>query len=283
MSEKRGGINLRPSEPDGEGSRTDLTDLPNAATPSNRVLVATTSVPVLERPDDDAPLVTELVPGERLEIAGRRDGWLKVLVPGHATRLDPRGYPGWTRPDGLVEAPGWTPDLMVVAPNTAGLPLGALLQRDGRDARLPDGSTAAVGRGAAMPAGEPVGSSAVEVSRILLDLPYRWGGTDSTVGMDCSGMVFRVMQLRGVAVPRDADDQFEWAPFKSRENWERARRGDLIFFGTDSVTHVGFYLGDGTYVSEHGSTGTAVRGIEEDPYWGFARYPERNEILIVIR
>ncbi len=85
-------------------------------------------------------------------------------------------------------------------------------------------------------------------------------------------MIFRVMQLRGVGVPRDADDQYEAAPFKSREGWERARVGDLVFFGEDSVTHVGFYLGDGRYVSEHGSGGTVVHGVDEDPYWGFARY-----------
>ena len=56
-------------------------------------------------------------------------------------------------------------------------------------------------------------------------------------------MVFRVMQLRGVEAPRDAEDQYEEAPFKSREYWGWV--GDLIFFGEDSVTHVGFYLGFG--------------------------------------
>ena len=106
----------------------------------------------------------------------------------------------------------------------------------------------------------------------MLGLPYRWGGTDSTTGMDCSGLVFRVMGLLGVTVPRDADDQFGRAPFSSREGPERARRDDLIFFGEESVTHVGFYLGDGTYLSEHSSSGTVVRAVEEDTYWGFARY-----------
>ena len=236
-------------------------------------MVAAGSVPVLERPEEVAPLVTELIAGERLVVLERRGGWLGVVVaPGHATGLDPRGYPGWARPGGLVEAPGWDPDLAVVAPNDAGLPLGALLRREGKEARLPDGGVAALEPGAVKPAGDPVEASPVGISRELLGLPYRWGGTDSTVGMDCSGLVFRVMGLLGVTVPRDADDQFERAPFKSRENWENAKADDLIFFGEDSVTHVGFYLGDGTYLSEHGSSGTVVRGVEEDPYWGFARY-----------
>ena len=235
-------------------------------------LVATGSVSVLERPEGDAPLVTELVVGERLEVLEGREGWLRVVVPGHATGLDPRGYPGWARPDGLVEAPAWEPDLAVVASNGAGLPLGARLRREGNGVRLPDGGVTALKPGDAKPAGDPLRASPVEVSRGLLGLPYRWGGTDSTTGMDCSGLVFRVMGLLGVTVPRDADDQFDLAPFRSREDWRGAGREDLIFFGENSVTHVGFYLGDGTYLSAHGSSGTVVRGVEEDPYWGFARY-----------
>ena len=237
-----------------------------------RALIAAGSVPVLERPEEGAPLVTELVVGERLEVLESRGDWLRVVVPGHATGLDPRGYPGWARPDGLVEAPTRGPDLAVVASNGAGLPLGALLRCEGEAARLPGGGVAALEPGAVKPAGDPARASPVEVSRGLLGLPYRWGGTDSTAGMDCSGLVFRVMGLLGVTVPRDADDQFGLAPFRSREGWEAAGRDDLIFFGEGSVTHVGFYLGDGTYLSEHGSSGTVVRGVEEDPYWGFARY-----------
>jgi hypothetical protein len=75
---------------------------------------------------------------------------------------------------------------------------------------------AALESGAAKPAGDPVEASPVGISGELLGLPYRRGGTDSTVGMDCSGLVFRVMGLLGVVVPRDADDRFERAPFRSR-------------------------------------------------------------------
>ena len=113
-----------------------------------RDLIAADSVPVLERPEQDAPLVTELIAGERPVVMERRGGWLRVGVPGHATGLDPRGYPGWARPGWLVEAPGWDPDLAVVAPNGAGLPLGAVLRREGEGARLPDGGVAALEPGA---------------------------------------------------------------------------------------------------------------------------------------
>jgi cell wall-associated NlpC family hydrolase len=122
------------------------------------------------------------------------------------------------------------------------------------------------------PADDPVQASPVGVSRGLLGMPYPWGGIDSITGIVCSGLAFRVMGLLGVTETRDADDRFGWAPFSSRESWEMGEGDGLIFFGEDSVTHVGFYLGDGTCLSEHGSPGTLVRGVEEDPYWGFARY-----------
>ena len=235
-------------------------------------LVAARSVPVRAAPDPNAELVTEAVVGERVELLASRGGWLEVVVPAHGTRLDPRGYPGWIREEATTENGDWQPDLTVIAKNGAGLPLGALLESSGEGARLPDGREVQVEPEVLRPVGEPHGIPAVEISRALLGLPYRWGGTDSTTGMDCSGMVFRVMQLLGVTVPRDADDQFEAAPFNSREHWRSARAGDLVFFGEGSVTHVGFYLGDGTYVSEHGVGETVVRGMDEDPYWGFARY-----------
>ena len=100
-------------------------------------LIAAGSVPVLERPERDAPLVTELIAGERLVVLGRRDGWLRVVAPGHATGLDPRGYPGWARPGGLVDAPGREPDLAVVAPNGAGLLLGARPRLEGKGPASP--------------------------------------------------------------------------------------------------------------------------------------------------
>ena len=235
-------------------------------------MIARGSVPVLEKPERGAPLVTEAVAGERLEVVGSSPGWLEVTVPSHASHLDPGGYPGWVRDDALVEADAWSPDLRVVKENPAGLPLGALLESHAGGARLPGGGVVELRPDVVRPLGEPDGRSAVELSESLLGLPYRWGGTDSTTGMDCSGLVFRVMQLRGFDVPRDADDQYEGAPLKSRDDWERARIGDLIFFGEDSITHVGFYLGEGRYLSEHGVGETVVRGVDEDPYWGFARY-----------
>lgn len=75
---------------------------PYAVSSMERALVATGPVYVFERPERDAPLVTEMVVGEHLEALDERDGWLRVIVPGHATpwRPDPcpsRRWPGGSK------------------------------------------------------------------------------------------------------------------------------------------------------------------------------------------
>lgn len=236
-------------------------------------LVAAESIPVLSAPDPGSDLVTELVAGETLEVTERDGGWMSVLVPSHRSRLDERGYPGWVAASAALRpAKDWSPGLVVTQPNRAGLPFGALVRAAGESAVLPCGTQTTLEEDAAIPLGERARRTEVEISSSLLGLPYRWGGTDSTTGMDCSGMVYRVMQLRGVCVPRDADDQFDYASFASREHWDSAGEGDLVFFGEESITHVGFYVGGGAYISEHGSGGTMVRAMTDDPYLGFARY-----------
>lgn len=221
-------------------------------------------------------MVTELVPGETLVPLEKSEGYLQVNVPIHASSLDERGYPGWVSSNSpLVPADGWSPDLIVARPNRLGLPLGTLLRATGGYATLPGGDPASLDPGYTIAIGAATSDSAAGIGLSLLGLPYRWGGTDSITGMDCSGLVYRVMQLLGVIVPRDSDDQFERAPFKSEAHWEEASPGDLVFFGERYITHVGFYLGGGEYVSAHGGDETGcvvVRRMTDDPYWGFARY-----------
>jgi cell wall-associated NlpC family hydrolase len=236
-------------------------------------LVALRAVPVLAAPEEGAELVTELVVGEEAEARETSGNRWKVNVPGQESHLDARGYPGWISGGApTVRRQDWHPNVTVASPNRDGLPLGARLERRDGGIFLPGGEKTGVEDHAVIPEGESVRRSVIETAELFLGLPYRWGGTDSTQGTDCSGMVFRVMQAHGILVPRDAGDQYDKASFKSEESWEMASAGDLIFFGEGSITHVGIYLGDGSYISEHGVGGTVIRGVTEDPYWGFARY-----------
>lgn len=72
-------------------------------------------------------------------------------------------------------------------------------------------------------------------------VPYLWGGTDPSKGLDCSGFVQRVYQDLGVSLPRVVHDQMQaGTPVASLAD---AKPGDLLVsFGGE---HVAIYLGNG--------------------------------------
>ncbi len=99
------------------------------------------------------------------------------------------------------------------------------------------------------------GADAVAVAKKYLGIPYLWGGTDPSKGLDCSGLTQLVYRQLGVSLPRVAADQARaGSPVASLS---QARPGDLLFFGSP-VDHVGIYLG-GNKVLHAPRTGDVVR------------------------
>lgn len=101
----------------------------------------------------------------------------------------------------------------------------------------------------------------------LIGVPYRYGGTDPTSGLDCSGLVnFVARSALGMTLPRQSEAMVEVGLAVERQALEP---GDLVFFNTlgRPFSHVGVYLGDDLFV--HAPTrGGRVR-IESmtRPYW----------------
>ena len=86
-----------------------------------------------------------------------------------------------------------------------------------------------------------------ETAGNYLGVPYLWGGADDA-GFDCSGLTMAVYRLNGLQLARTSREQFaQGTPVPLAE----AQTGDLLFFATrhpGTVSHVGIYLGGGTFI-----------------------------------
>ena len=90
-------------------------------------------------------------------------------------------------------------------------------------------------------------TSLVDTARGYLGVPYLFGGTTAR-GFDCSGLTGAVYRLNGLRLPRSSEAQFEAG---NAVDLDEARPGDLLFFATGGgrrITHVGLYLGHGTFI-----------------------------------
>jgi cell wall-associated NlpC family hydrolase len=102
------------------------------------------------------------------------------------------------------------------------------------------------------PAIGPASSSAVDVARRYLGVPYVFGGSNPAIGLDCSGLVQLVFRQLGVSLPRTAQTQFAAT---ARVTQEQLQPGDLVFFSRtyidphDWITHVGIYVGNGLQIN----------------------------------
>jgi soluble lytic murein transglycosylase-like protein len=98
----------------------------------------------------------------------------------------------------------------------------------------------------------------VEQARRYLGVPYLWGGTDPSRGLDCSGLVQLVYKNLGIELPRVSYQQATAGrPVASMAD---ARPGDILAFDSP-VDHVGIYIGNGKMI-EAPRTGLDVRVID---------------------
>lgn len=108
------------------------------------------------------------------------------------------------------------------------------------------------------------GEQVVAEARKYLGVPYKWGGTNPAVGLDCSGLVQLVFRNQGIELPRVSYQQAT-AGRAVTGGLANARPGDILAFRSP-VNHVGIYIGNGKMI-EAPRTGLNVRvaNVTETP------------------
>ena len=255
-------------------------------------------------------LTSQALLGTPVEILDEADGWYMIRTPDR--------YIAWLEtgavtPASPAELAAWFGDSLYVAitPQSSvytdrkqdalvsELVAGDLLRADGPatggllPVRLPDGRTGYAPSGDVVPYSWLTSPTEVIVEDVLstafeqVGRPYLWGGT-STKAMDCSGFTKTAYYLNGFVIPRDASQQVHaGTEIPLDDAFAELRRGDLLFFGnfrddgSERVTHVGFYLGEGRFLHAGADNGYITENslLESDP--DFA--PHRRESLLRAR
>jgi hypothetical protein len=269
--------------------------LPNATVDSGDVAVVTAALaPLLERPAVRAPRVNESVQGEPLTLLERKDDWLHVRAGD--------GYVAWIH-SGYVRVgltdwfEGWLRHSTIRS-------LGCELEYQGERVRLPIGARLAPlreggggvqtadGRLARVVSGVVRSESELHAEARLMAIPqlalrwfggapYLWGGRTEW-GVDCSGLVQAVYAARGLALPRDSDQQATAGePVALSGSGAGYAVGDLLFFvERERISHVALWAGAGRIVHSTLSRGGVV---SEDLFADQARLTKLREQLVVVR
>jgi hypothetical protein len=203
--------------------------------------VSAPSAPLRREPRPDAPLDTEALCGEAVDVYERFEGWAWVQL-----RSD--GYVGYV-PDDALRDDALEPTHRVSAlrtfvypgpsmklPPLAALSLGAGVTVSGESGdfvtisefgRYATGYVFAA-HVASLSAPAP---DFVAVAEHFLNVPYLWGGKTS-LGLDCSGLTQLALAAAGIASPRDSDmlEKAIGQPVSFDDSLSGLQRGDLVFW-----------------------------------------------------
>lgn len=100
--------------------------------------------------------------------------------------------------------------------------------------------------------GSSLPADLARTARSFIGTPYRWGGSSTRTGFDCSGLTMTVYRLNGMHLPRSARSQYAAGRPVSAG---ALRQGDLVFFAIKSrsrISHVGIYIGSNRFIHSPG-------------------------------
>lgn len=111
--------------------------------------------------------------------------------------------------------------------------------------------------------GGVTGDAVVADAKKYLGIPYVFGSTDPSKGLDCSSLVQRTYADLGIQLPRNSWEQAKAGqPVASLAD---AKPGDVLAFGSP-VHHVGIYLGDNQMIAApHTGDHVKIQKVYEQP------------------
>ena len=222
--------------------------------------VVAPSAPLRREPRPDAPLDTEALMGEAVDVYERHEGWAWV-------QLKSDGYVGYLPDDALrADIPEPThrvaalrsfvyPGPSIKLPPLAALSLGAAVEVVGETGDflvLADGGHVFARHLVPLDHREP---DFVAVAERFLHVPYLWGGKTS-LGLDCSGLTQLALDAAGIASPRDSDLlEAIGTGVAINDQLSELCRGDLVFW----KGHVGILTDPQTLLHATAYTMTVFR------------------------
>ena len=253
---------------------------------------------------------TQTLMGTPLQVLEKRNGWTRVKTPeGYIAwvtspsvkEMDKEAFEAWAAAEKLLVNKHYT--LFREAP-LPGAPVvsdgvwGNIVELKGLTplyykVQLPNGKEAYLSRHDAEPfqkwalAANPMAEDIIATALQFMGFPYMWAGT-SIKAMDCSGLVKTVFYINGVVTLRDASQQARMGEqVDMSEGWKNLQMADLLFFGrkatedkSESITHVGIYIGDGRFIHAAGSVRVNSLDPESDIYYeGAERWIRTGRIL----
>lgn len=242
---------------------------------------------VREQPEEDIPLVTQVLMGWPVQVMGIEGDWFHIQAhdgsPGWA-RVDHFCLPQWPNPGNYVQIIKATtyltrePALEPFCTLFLGSRLPLLEEaKEWFRVALPNGASAYINKEAAckIPSQQPLdGGKVLSVAGLYAGSPYLWGGITSQ-GVDCSGLTYMAYFANGYQLPRDAQDQYNVGTYVEKSDLEP---GDLVFFSTidPGPSHVGIYQGDGLFINARTKEGVTVTSFGDlffsTRYLGARRY-----------
>lgn len=103
--------------------------------------------------------------------------------------------------------------------------------------------------------------SVVQTALDAMGTPYEWGGSDEN-GYDCSGLIHYAYGQHGILIPRVSRDQTRTGQLLPKQV-SALRPGDILGFSTNGggVSHVGLYVGDGSFIHSASSGGVKLSSL----------------------